>query len=141
MSRIDRVLGTRLVRDARGLAVLEFALVAPMLLTILFGIMGYGGFFWRAHAVQQVANDSARAALAGLTTAERQTLAQAAFSADVAAMGLDAARATANVSEASNIVTVSVSYDASRDGFLNISLVPLPSKSIRRLAAVRLGGL
>ncbi|UAK26392.1 TadE/TadG family type IV pilus assembly protein [Sphingomonas nostoxanthinifaciens] len=138
---IGRISAKKLASDTRGLAVLEFALVAPLLLTILFGIAGYGGYFWRAHAVQQVANDTARAALPGLTAAERQSLALAAFSIDLPAVGLDPTRATATVAEANGIVTVNVSYDGSRDGFLNLSLVPLPSKLIKRLAAVRLGGL
>ena len=38
-------------------------------------------------------------------------------------------------------MTVEIAYDGSRDGFLAMGLVPLPSKLIRRIAAVRLGAL
>lgn len=61
---------------ARGVAMVEFALVAPLMLLILFGIIAYGGYFWRAHALQQLANDAARGAIAGLTPTERASLAR-----------------------------------------------------------------
>ena len=132
----------RLARGERGAALMEFALVAPVFLATLLGIVGYGGYFWRAHAVQQVANDSARAALSGLTSTERETLALAAATSEFRSMaGMDTARTATVVRQTTETVTVEISYDGSRDGFLNLSLIPLPSKLIKRVAAVRLGGL
>ena len=129
-------------RDARGVAMVEFALVAPMFLMTLLGIIGYGGYFWRAHVVQQVANDAARAAIGGLTAPERETLAMASATADFTSLGgIDIARTNTLVRQTSDTVTVEVTYDGARDGFLRLGLVPLPSTSIRRVAAVRLGGL
>uniref|UniRef100_UPI0025DDF22E TadE/TadG family type IV pilus assembly protein n=1 Tax=uncultured Sphingomonas sp. TaxID=158754 RepID=UPI0025DDF22E len=52
-----------LLRDTKGTALLEFAMVLPPFLTMLTGIVSYGGYFWRAHVIQQVANDAARATL------------------------------------------------------------------------------
>ena len=127
--------------DPRGAALVEFALVAPAFLLILFGMAGYGGYFWRAHSLQQTANDAARAALGGLTAAERQSLAVAAVAGELPRVGIDPARTSTAVSETSTLVTVRIDYDGSRDGFLDLSLVPLPSRTIRRIAAVRLAGL
>jgi hypothetical protein len=49
---------------------------APAFIVVLLGIMSFGGYFWLAHSVQQLANDSARAAVAGLNASERQQLAR-----------------------------------------------------------------
>ena len=40
---------------------MEFAIVAPVLVMLVFGILMYGGYFLMAHSVQQLANDAARA--------------------------------------------------------------------------------
>lgn len=125
-----------------GAALMEFALVAPVFLMTLLGMAGYGGYFWRAHTLQQVANDAARAALPGLTSTERETLALATASSELTTLGaIDPSRVTTSVNQTSDTVTVRIIYDGSHDGFLNLSLVPLPSTTIRRVAAVRLGGL
>lgn len=129
-------------RDQRGTAVLEFAIVAPMFLMTLFGIIGYGGYFWRAHSLQQVANDGARAALPGLTATEREALALSTVTSELTAIGgVQQTRVTTAVIQTTDTVTVQINYDGRQDGFLNLSIVPLPSKIIRRIAAVRLGGL
>jgi len=52
----------RLRRDQSGATAVEFAFLAPVLILILMGITGYGGYFWMSHSVQQLANDAARAA-------------------------------------------------------------------------------
>ena len=137
-----RLVTDALARDRRGVAMVEFALVAPVFLMTLLGIIGYGGYFWRAHVVQQVANDAARAAIGGLTAPERETLALASATSDFTSLGgIDIAQTTTLVRQTADTVTVEVSYDGRRDGFLRLSLVPLPSTNIRRVAAVRLGGL
>jgi Flp pilus assembly protein TadG len=121
---------------------LEFALVLPLFLGLLSGIVGYGGYFWRAHALQQIANDAARASLPGLTAVERQALATAAIGSELEQVGgIAPADVTTRVAEGSGALTVQLSYDASADAFLRISLIPMPSTTIRRVAAVRLGGL
>ena len=130
------------VMDERGTAAVEFAFVAPIFLLILLGTIAYGGYFWRAHALQQVANDAARASLAGLTAAERRDLATAAVAAELPAIaGLDRTLTTTAVSENGNALTVALAYDGTRDAFLNMGPVPMPNRTIRRIAAVRLGGL
>ncbi len=137
-----RISTERSALDQRGAALLEFALVAPVFLTLLLAMVSYGGYFWRAHLLQQVANDGARAALPGLTAAERQSLALSAVGQELVSVGgIDPRRTTTTVSEATNTILVAVQYDGSNDAFLNLSMVPLPGKTIRRVAAVQLGGL
>lgn len=125
-----------------GVAAVEFALVAPLMLMILMGIVAYGGYFWRAHSLQQVANDAARSAIAGLTPAERGALARLTVSQEIGPLaGLKAERAMVNIAEAGETIVLTLDYDASDDAFMRLGLVPLPSKQIRRTAVVRLGGL
>ncbi|MFS0736866.1 TadE/TadG family type IV pilus assembly protein [Sphingomonas sp. 1P06PA] len=131
-----------LARDTRGAVLVEFALAAPILLMILMGIIGYGGYFWRAHALQQAANDGARAALGGLTAAERASIARDTIRSDLAALGSIApARVAIQVAERSGTIDVAIAYDGSAEPFLALGLVPLPDPVIRREASVRLGGL
>lgn len=135
-------MSSRLSRNDRGAAIVEFALVAPLFLLMLLGMVAYGGYFWRAHALQQVANDAARAAIAGLTPAERRTLATASATLELPAYaGLAATAATVSVAETDDMIEVALEYDAADDAFFALGIVPLPDPVIRRTALVRLGGL
>lgn len=128
-------------KDDRGAALIEFALVLPVMLMILLGIVGYGGYFWRANVLQQIANDAARASMPGLTAAERATLARNSVTAEIASMGgIVANRVTTTVAESGATITVRLSYNGSADPFLRLSIVPLPSTTIQRTAVVRMGG-
>lgn len=132
----------RLLRRQDGAAAVEFAIVGPMLVVLLMGIAGWGGFFWISHAVQQVANDAARAAIAGLDAAERQTLAGQVLSDQIADYAwLKSSSAQVIVVTDGEQVTVNVTYDASHTPFWSMKgIVPLPSSTIARSATVRLGG-
>ena len=59
--------GRRLHR-ARGAAVVEFAVVLPLLLTILFGIMEYGWVFMVRQTLQTAAREGARIAILQTST-------------------------------------------------------------------------
>ena len=52
-----------------GAAAVEFALVSVLLLTILFGILQYGYFFFQATAVEHAAREGARLASLGIPPA------------------------------------------------------------------------
>ena len=41
----------RLARDARGAALIEFALLLPALLSLVMGVLCYGQYIWLAHSV------------------------------------------------------------------------------------------
>lgn len=126
-----------------GNVAVEFALIAPVFLAMLLGIMSYGGYFWMAHSVQEIADDSARAALAGLTADERQTLVRTTLATEIAKYGtLNPAAATATYTGDAQGYTVAISYDASRSNgvFWAGGLVPMPSSTIVRSATIKLGG-
>ena len=59
--------GRRLHR-ARGAAVVEFAVVLPLLLTILFGIMEYGWVFMVRQTLQTAAREGTRIAILQTST-------------------------------------------------------------------------
>jgi Flp pilus assembly protein TadG len=109
---------------------------------LLSGTVSYGGYFWMASSLQQLANDAARAAIAGLTDSERQSLAQGTFNAEIANYGmLSPSLASVNYQGSGESFAISVSYNAANTPFWVLSsLLPMPSTTIIRSAAVRLGG-
>lgn len=132
---------SRFRRDRRGVAAIEFAIVAPLLIMMMFGMIMYGSWFWMAHSVQSMASEGARAAIAGLDPAEREQLARAFVGLQVGDLGLDSAKAAVEVESTPNVIRVNIAYDASDHPLMALSgLVPSPPKVIRRTAVVRLGG-
>jgi Flp pilus assembly protein TadG len=140
------MLGSRwrstVLEDASGAAAIEFAIVGPLLFVLLLGILSYGGYFWTAHAVQQLANNGARAAIAGLDSTERRSLAEASMQEELAAYDtLRPEAASLTIDDEPDRLAVRISYDASSTPFFALSrLIPMPSSTIRRQAVVRLGG-
>lgn len=129
-------------RDQSGAVAVEFAFLAPILIFMMMGITGYGGYFWMSHSVQQMANDAARAAMPGLTAAERASLAQTSV---VASAGdyaqLKASKVTTQVVDHDGRLTVKVSYNAADSfAFAMRGVAPMPSDQIQRQASVQLGG-
>jgi Flp pilus assembly protein TadG len=129
-------------RDEAGGAAVEFAIVGPVLLMLLSGIFTYGGYFLTAHTVQQLTNDAARAAIAGLDDEERLELAREAL-----ASGMSSQRymrgevSQLELSRSGPTLSIAVTYDASDDVYWAFqSLVPPPSPRISRRASIRLGG-
>ena len=128
--------------DASGAVAVEFAFLAPILIFMMMGITGYGGYFWMSHSVQQMANDAARAAMPGLTVAERAGLAQASVAASAGDYAqLKASKVTTQVIDHDGRMTVRVSYNAADSfAFAVRGLAPMPSDQIIRQASVQLGG-
>lgn len=54
----------------------EFAIIAPLFLFILFGLIVFGIYLGASHSVQQIAASAARASIAGLDASERTELAE-----------------------------------------------------------------
>ncbi|HEY3637061.1 MAG TPA: TadE/TadG family type IV pilus assembly protein [Rhizomicrobium sp.] len=125
-----------------GAAAIEFAILTPIFLIFLLGIVCYGGYFWMAHSLQQLANDAARSAVAGLTASERQSLAQSTFNAEIGSYStLNPALATVTYQGTTNVFSINVSYNANGTPFWAAAyLIPMPSTTIVRAAAVQLGG-
>lgn len=128
--------------DTRGAVLIEMAIALPVLLLFLFGIIGFGSWIALAHAVQQSANEGARAAIAGLSPAERADLARAiARSSLTESYGVDPARITTVVDDNGETLSVELSYDGSTNPLFALPMITAPSRIITRRAAVRLAGL
>ncbi|GLK56786.1 Flp pilus assembly protein TadG [Methylopila capsulata] len=123
----------------------EFALIAPVFISIVAGVVFYGVYFGAANSVQQLAADAARASIAGLSDAERVAIArQHVIAAAPSFVLIDASRTSVTAKPSTsdpNLFEVAVSYDASRLTIWGLDgLLPLPSKTITRTAAVQRGG-
>jgi Flp pilus assembly protein TadG len=128
-----------------GAIAVEFAMIAPVFLMIVFGIIMYGSYLAVIHGVQQLAAEAARSSIAGLTEGERSTLANSYITGNVNSYPLiDPAKLTVNAATSpsdANVFIVTVNYNAA--GMFIYSLptfVPTPSSSIVRSAAIPRGG-
>lgn len=113
-----------------GVAAVEFAIIAPLFITILLAIIVYGLYFTVWIAVTQIASEAARAGLAGLTTAEQTSIATTRFNTGLASYApmLSSSNATLSFPTATaGTFAVTVAYDFTSFGFSAISLVPLPA--------------
>lgn len=138
MPSIDRV-----IRGKGGVAAVEFALVAPVFLFLLFGMIAYGIFFGAAHSVQQLAANSARAAMGGFDLSERELLVREQVAATVASDNLlhEPYLTVLVEDEDSDFVRVTVTYDARQLPIWNLYQgLPLPEQTITRSAVIRTGG-
>jgi Flp pilus assembly protein TadG len=127
----------------RGAAAVEFALIAPLLIAIIFGIVIYGSYLAVVHGVQQLAAEAARASIAGLSESERASLAQAYVTANVGAYPLISPNLlTVNATlSGTNVFVVTVSYNASKMFIYSLpAFVPAPPSTISRSAAIPNGG-
>lgn len=129
-------------RAQGGVAALEFALIAPVLVMLVFGILQYGVYFGVAHSVQQLTNDAARVAVGGLTSAERTQL----VNDHIGRYGRDyglvlAENVNVTVRDAQGEITVLARYDASYlPIFAMDGIAPMPPSTIENRASVRIGG-
>lgn len=134
------------VSDRRGTSAVEFALIVPVFLLILFGLVAYGVYFGAANSVQQLAADAARASIAGLDEDERRKLAASYISDNASGyMLLDGSHVSVDVTSGERSRSqfdVSISYDAERLPIWNMHIpLPLPGKVIRRSSTIRIGGI
>ena len=126
-------------------AALEFALVLPFLMLLLFGIMGFGWFLGIALSLQEAASQSARASVAGMDAGERSAVALATArrrTVDNPLISPDSLTVDARA-DANNpyIFTVNLRYDLNANLLKVVStFVPLPA-TLTRTASIRRGGL
>jgi len=120
----------------------EVALSLPILVILIIGIIVYGAWLGTASAVQQLANEAARAALAGISSDERSALVADAVHNGVAGSPLLRAELM-HVATAQNgaFYSVAVTYDVGHSPLFTASPVPLPMGQIRRSAVIKLGSL
>ena len=135
LARISGPTRHRIAQDERGAAIVEMALVLPLLLALLIGVLVYGQYFLLAHSVQQAANDGARAAIVGIDPADRNAVATRAVGRSL--QTVRGAHSVA-VSETAQSITVAVTFTAAEDSFLRSALVPSPTNVIRSRATFEL---
>ena len=134
--------GRSIVKDRRGVAAVEFAMIAPPLAMLTFGILQYGVYFGVTHSLQQLTNDAARTAVAGLTRSERQTMVSDLVKTHAKDFGfVRKERVGAAVSDENGEIVVRTTYDASYLPIFALDgLVPMPPAKIETRASVRIGG-
>jgi len=125
----------RLLACEQGLAALEFALLAPALLMLVFAIVLYSFYFAALMGVRHAAVEGARAAVAGLSTTERTSLAQSRAQAVINGYGTLLAAGGGPVittgADATGTFRVRVSYNMSGSPMMRYAaLVPMPSPTV-----------
>jgi Flp pilus assembly protein TadG len=55
-----------------GASAVEFAIIAPVFILMIVGMLAYGIYFGAANSVQQIAADAARTSIAGLNADRAQ---------------------------------------------------------------------
>ncbi|WP_369058272.1 TadE family protein [Caulobacter sp. 73W] len=129
--------------DEEGSAAVEFALVAPILLLILMGIVSAGIYLATMLAVSNTAMEAARATIPGMTVAERRTLATARADTMLSAYEpfLVESEATVVADPAgTNAFSVQITYKMDRFAGARLAgVIGLP-KEITRTAVVANGG-
>lgn len=134
------------IRDTRGVAAIEFAILTPVFLLLLTGMMAYGVYFGAAHSLQQLAADAARTAIAGLSEGERNRLVNAYLDANADSyMLIERRLLTASIGDRPSDpdhYNVTLRYDASELPIWNLyPPLPLPSRVMVVGATIRQGGL
>src|SRR5262245_27050332 len=98
--------------DARGTVLIEAAILLPILIMLLVGMVNYGLWFMVAHTIQQAANEGARASIAGVDAAERLSLARDAVQRSIgAASMISPSLVTTSTAASGDFYTVTVSYN------------------------------
>jgi len=134
--RIDR---RRLVRDERGAALVEMAMVLPVLMLLIMGIIVYGQWLACANALQQSVNEGARASLSGLSQEERALTARQTVTDSLSRYdSIDQRKVVVGIQDDGATINVTVNYDLSDQPVMKLPFVPIPDKVISRSAAVRL---
>ena len=124
----------RFVKDKRATSAVEFALIAPFLLLLVAAILAYGSIFATSLSLQQIAAETARATIGGLSDAERKTLAQTKLNAIAGDYPLlDVAKVTFAFDEGSGteLSRITLHYDmTSHPAYTLDQLLPLPKSPI-----------
>ncbi|WP_420966541.1 TadE/TadG family type IV pilus assembly protein [Bradyrhizobium sp. B120] len=135
---------TRLFRCRSGASAVEFALMLPLFLAFIFGIIVFGSYLAMVHGVQQLAAEAARSSIAGMTDTERNSLATSYVTANASTYPLlVASNLTVNAAPSplnANVYVVTVNYNAASNFIYSLPFLPKPASTIVRSAAIQYGG-
>ena len=127
-----------------GSSAVEFAMLLPVFLTIVFGIVVFGSYLAVVHGVQQLAAEAARSSVAGMTETERSSLASTYVTNNAGTYPLilpaKLTTVAATSSSNANVFVVTVNYDASTMFIYSLPFVPKPATLITRSASIPYGG-
>ncbi len=126
------------------MAALEFAVLAPVLLLLVFSTIIYSIYFTSLIGVRQAASEGARAGLAALSASERNQLAEERAREVVenfrSIMGGDNEVAIVTQSQSSDVFEITVSYDMSASPIMAYArFLPLPSSTVEATVKVTNG--
>lgn len=132
----------RLLRQTHATALIEFALLAPVLIVLLLGILGYGQYIFAAHTLQQMANDAARSAIVGQTPQSRDARARTNVAQALARAPLGAAGSVVTaVGEADGRIAITLTADTRELAMMLPTMVPMPQPVIERRAVAEIAAL
>jgi Flp pilus assembly protein TadG len=134
----------KLLLCRRGASAVEFAVLLPVFLALVFGIVIFGSYLSVVHGLQQLAAEAARSSIAGMSASERSSIATSYVSTNVGTYPLISAN-NVSVNAATspsdpNVFVVTVTYNASGMFIYSLPFVPAPSSTIVRSAAIPFGG-
>jgi Flp pilus assembly protein TadG len=141
---MDRLNSTGQVnRKRRGAALIEAAILLPILLLVLFGMVEYGGLFWRASQLEATARTAVRAgALSGGSTAAVNSTINSMMNA--AGLGSSGYSVTLNPTNPATITTgsqftVTISVPYPNISLTKCPLVPTPATLTRSCTMAKEG--
>ncbi|MGN6772301.1 MAG: TadE/TadG family type IV pilus assembly protein [Rhizobiaceae bacterium] len=135
----------QLARCRTGTSAVEFAIVSPLLILLLFGMVAYGLYLGASHSIQQIAADTARTAVAGLNENDRISLAETYIERNADAYPLvERSKLSFDIRDNpadANEFIVAIRYDARDLPIWNLLPdLPLPGMTIRHSSTIRIGG-
>jgi Flp pilus assembly protein TadG len=132
----------RFARCIRAASAVEFAMLLPLFLVLVFGIVVFGAYLTMVHGVQQLAAEAARSSGAGLSETERISLAENYVTTNAGSYPLlqPGHLTVSAATSGSDVFVVTVNYDASDNLIYTLPFVPAPPSTIIRSAAIPFGG-
>jgi Flp pilus assembly protein TadG len=128
-----------------GASAVEFALVLPLFVLMIFGLICYATIENMYIGTQQLVSEAARASVAGMSDTERSNIVTSFISNNIGSYAfLDPKKisvTSATISANPSTYQVNITYDMSGSFVYQFSnILPLPSPTIQRKAVVLNGG-
>ena len=132
-------------KSSGGAAAVEFAIVAPVFLMMILGMLSGGIYLGAVHSVRQLTSDVARATIAGADEAERTHIANTYMNANVSSyvfLRPDKLKIIVNDSEVvANQFNVEIIFYADELPVWNVAgFLPFPTREIKGRASIQNGG-
>jgi Flp pilus assembly protein TadG len=131
--------------DKYGASAIEFALVVPFFILLIFGLICYATIENMYIGTQELVSEAARASVAGLSDTERSNIVTAFISNNIGSYAfLDPSKlsvTSSTISTNPSTYQINITYDMSGSFVYQFSnILPLPSPTIQRTAVVLNGG-